>query len=257
MRFIGQHHIMRQLKFILPNLFRNKDSGANILLKGPSGFGKTTMAHQICQYLSGKMYRFFLQESETFVFDRRVIFIDEIHKVKNLERFYHLMDEKQHVLIFASNEDGELPEAFVNRCYEFIFDDYDDDELSLISREIVKFPVSDEQILEIVNAGNRNPRVIESLCRRIGIYFTENNINNTLETDFSALISEIFMIKDGLDPLCLRYLESLKTAGGVASLSLIKTMLHVDETALKTNVEPVLIRKGLIRITSKGRSLVE
>ena len=248
---------MNQLKFILPDLDANKDKGANFLIKGPSGFGKTRMAKAICDYLAGKHYQFFLGESSRFSFVKRVVFIDEIHTVANLERFYPVMDTKTHVFVFATNHDATLPEAFVNRCYEFVFDDYSDDELLLMVREYIKFPATDTQLMEIINAGNRNPRIIlESLCDRLVIYFRENKISDTSAIDFRQLILDIFRIDDGLDTLCKRYIEVLKSLGGRASFNLIKTLLHTDEDSIKNNVEPILIRKKILEITSKGRSLI-
>ena len=256
MRFIGQHHIMNQLKFLLPDLDRNKHKGANFLLKGPSGFGKTLMAHNMCRFLARDSYQFFLAETREFNFVKRVVFIDEIHKVSDLERFYPLMDEKNHVFVFATNHDAVLPEAFVNRTYEFIFDDYSEEELQLIARESCQFSATDKQISDIIIAGNGNPRIIESICERLWIYFSENKISVTEGMSFSAVISEIFRINNGLDTLCIRYIDTLKSLGGVASFNLIKTVLHTDEDSIKNTVEPLLMKKGIIRITSKGRSLV-
>ena len=255
MYFIGQNHIMRQLQFILPDLYRNPDKGANILLRGPSGFGKTKMALDICRYLAGLDYEVFLREERPFEFRKRVNFIDEIHKVNNIERFYYIMDEKSKVFIFATNHDSALEEAFVNRCYEFIFDDYDEDELLLIARESCNFSCEDSQLKAVIDAANKNPRVIKSLCQRLGTYFRENNIANTNSLDFEELMKSIFRIEGGLDTVCKRYIEAVKNSGGCASLSLITTILHVDRKTLTDRVEPILITKGLIKITSKGRTL--
>jgi Holliday junction resolvasome RuvABC ATP-dependent DNA helicase subunit len=226
-------------------------------LKGPSGFGKTLMAHNICRFLARDSYQFFLAETKEFDFIKRVVFIDEIHKVNDLERFYPLMDERSHVFVFATNHDAILPEAFVNRTYEFIFDDYSEEELQLIARESCKFSATDKQILDILIAGNNNPRIIKSICERLWIYFSENKIRVKDEMNFSAIISEVFKINNGLDILCVRYIETLKSLGGVASFNLIKTILHTDEDSIKNTVEPLLMKKGIIRITSKGRSLVQ
>ena len=82
MRFIGQHHIMNQLAFMLPNLYKFPDKGANILLRGPSGFGKTTMALGICHYLAstGKNFEVYLADWTEYRFRQRVIFIDEVDR---------------------------------------------------------------------------------------------------------------------------------------------------------------------------------
>jgi Holliday junction resolvasome RuvABC ATP-dependent DNA helicase subunit len=248
---------MRQLRFILPNLYKNIEAGANILIRGPSGFGKTEMAFACCRYLAPNgAFQVFNGESGLFIFPKRVVFIDEIHTVPLLERLYHTMDEKRHVLIFASNHDGNLPEAFVNRCFDFILDDYTEEELILIARESSDFIATDAQFLDIVDAGNRNPRIIKSLCLRLGVYFAESNIRTVNNLNFATLISDIFRINNGLDTLCVRYIETLQSIGGTGSLSLIKSILHVDESSIKNSVEPVLLKKNIIRITPKGRTLI-
>lgn len=257
MIFVGQHHIMNQLKFILPELYRNKEKGAGILLVGPSGYGKTTMAISICHYLVGKSFAYYWGDSmQDFEFNKRVTFIDEIHKMQNPERLYKVLDEKQKVLILATNENANLPEPLVNRCYEFIFTDYSDEELILIARESSVFSASDESYLVIVEAGNRNPREIKSLVDRLGLYFQANPSVNSRSADYKQILKEVFQITNGLDTLCRRYLEVLSDIGGTGSLHLLKGILHVPEDILKNRVEPVLLRKGLIKISSKGRSLI-
>lgn len=260
MKFIGQAHIMNQLKFILPDLYKNTEHGANLLLRGPSGYGKTTMSLAIAHYLAGKQFEYYLGSWTKFRFEKRVIFIDEIHSMENPEILYPLMDLKytpeNHVFILATNQDGNLPEALVNRCYQFIFDDYSDEELLLIAREDIGFSVTDENLMLILDAGNRNPRKIKSLVDRFSTYFRENSDISSTTADYNLILSNVFGIKDGLDTLCRRYLEVLSDVGGTASITLLKNILHVDEGTIKNDIEPVLLRKSLVKITAKGRSLV-
>jgi len=247
---------MGQLKFLLPDLYKNREKGANFLLKGPSGYGKTTMALSICHYLAGKNFELYWANWTQMKFHKRVIFIDEVHKMQDFESLYPILDQKNHVIILATNQDGNLPEALVNRCYEFVFDDYSDEELLIIARESSRFSARDESFMEIIEAGNRNPRIVKSLVDRFSVYFSENSNISSLSANFTEILTNVFDIKGGLDTLCRRYLEVLNDVGGTASLSLLKNALHVDESTLKNNVEPVLLKKSKIRITSKGRSLL-
>lgn len=256
MRYIGQSHIMRQLKFLLPDLYSDTTRGANILLRGPSGYGKTTMALAIGRYLSdGNNFEIYWADWTPFQFKKRVVFIDEVHRIKEIESLYGVMDEKKHVLLFATNQTAELPEAFSNRCWEYIFDDYHDDELLLIAMESSRFSASEEAYKHIIEAGNRNPRIIKSLVDKLGTYFEQNKIDST-KADFKKILEEIFDIKDGLDTLARRYLEVLEDVGGTAAISLLHNSLHVDKGTLLNTVEPVLLRKGLVKITSKGRTRI-
>lgn len=260
MRFIGQKHIMRELYPILRELYE-RDVGVNFLLRGPSGYGKTTMALSICEFLAGKNFRVYWanprMKVEDLVFDKRVVFIDEIHKFPDHESLYAIMDSGKHVLVFATNQDSVLPEAFSNRCYKYIFDDYSDEALILIAMESADFSTSDENFLHIIEAGNRNPRIIKQLIDKFGFYFKQFPNVNPRTADYKKILEEVFSIQDGLDTLCRRYMEVLQDVGGVASLSLLKNILHVDEGTLTDSVEPVLIRKKLVRITKKGRTIYD
>jgi len=256
MRYIGQLHIMKQLKALLPELLENPGMGANILFRGPSGYGKTTMALAACHYLAGKDFEVYWADWTEWKFSKRVVFIDEVHKVKDLESLFKIMDSREHVIMFATNQDATLPEAFVNRCvWEFIFDDYHDDELLLIARESASFSASDEQFMLIVDAGNRNPRIIKGLTDKLGVYLRQNSMNSET-ADFKEILENTFDIKDGLDTLARRYLEVLDDVGGTASINLLRSILHVDEGTLKNSVEPVLLRKGLVEIKPKGRTRI-
>lgn len=255
MYFIGQKHIMKQLQIILPELFEKKNIGCNILLRAPSGYGKTTMALSICKYLSGNFFQIYWADWTEYNFRKRVIFIDEIHRIKQFEVLYGPMDSGKHVFIFATNQDGNLPEALCTRCYEFIFGDYSTEELMLIAKDSSSFSTTDESLEVIVESGNRNPRVIKSLVSRLNIYFDRSPEINSRTANFREIMKNIFSIEDGLDNLCRNYLQTLQDLGGTSSLFLLKSVLHVDENTLKREVEPILVKKGKIRITSRGRSL--
>lgn len=256
MIFIGQRHIMKQLRFILPDLYSHREKGCNILIRGPSGYGKTTLAISMAKYITnGNSFQVFWADWTKMKFHKRVVFIDEIHKMTDHEKLYGDMDSGKHVFIFATNQDGNLPEAFSNRCYEFILSEYTMEELMLIAKDACSFSTTDESLQEIVEAGNMNPRIIKSLCARLSTYFSVNKDSNPMEDNFKEILKEVFSIEDGLDGLCRSYLEVLADVGGTASIFLLKSILHVDDATLKRTIEPVLLRKGLIKITSKGRSL--
>lgn len=255
MIFVGQKHIMRQLKFILPDLY-NSTQGENFLLRGRSGFGKTTLAISMAHYLAGNNFQVYLGDWTQFNFRKRVIFIDEVHTMKSFEFLFPIMDSKQHIFIFATNQDGNLPEAFTNRCIHFVFGDYDDIELLIIARESATFSAPDESFMKIIEAGNRNPRIVKSYVDRLGRYFNQNPQVDSNTVDFDYIFQNIFSVENGLDTLSRRYLEVLNDVGGTASISLLKSILHIDESTLKNEVEPILLTKKLIKITSKGRTLI-
>ena len=258
MIFIGQTHIMNELRDLLRDLYVYKSMGENLLFVGPSGYGKTTIATSVCGFLAEKNFDVFQGETCPVppVFGKRVVFVDEIHKYRSIELFYPLMDSKRHILVFATNENGDLPEPFLNRCSEYIFGDYTDEELLLICLQHAAFKTSHENIRKIIAAGNRNPRIIKRLLDKFERYLRYHTDVDPLTTDFNTILEEVFQIEDGLDVLCRRYLQVLNDIGGTGSLLTLKSLLHVSEQILKTQVEPVLMQKGLIKVTSKGRSIL-
>jgi Holliday junction resolvasome RuvABC ATP-dependent DNA helicase subunit len=260
MRFVGQNHIMNQLSDILPQLYLDELRGENFLFSGPSGFGKTTMAVGLCNYLSGRNFEFYLADRKKFLFNKRVIFIDEVHLIKEIEILFPIMDEKSHVLVFATNHDSILQEAFVNRCFHYIFSDYSDEDLLIIckdySRDYSHTILPDYGLMEIIHAGNNNPRIIKSLLDRILYYLSNNPSVDKNTANYREILSHVFDIKDGIDTTARRYMEILDDLGGTSSLSMLKSAMHVDEGTLRNVVEPILLRKKLIKISQRGRSLV-
>lgn len=256
MFFIGQNHIINQLKLVLRDMHNNPHMGVGILLVGPSGYGKTTLAISICEYLAGKKFEYHLGTDKTFPLVKRVCLIDEIHKMADVEVLYPILDRKQQVIVMTTNRNGGLPEALRNRCEEYIFTDYDDDELLLMAREVADFSVTDENLMKLVEAANRNPRILKRLVKNFSRYFEQNPQINSGEVDFTPILMEVFHNDGGLDTICMRYLEILDRIGGNSSLTMLSNILHVDKEVLTDQVEPILLQKGLITISSRGRKLL-
>lgn len=242
---------------MLPELYENPQEGISILLDGPSGYGKTTLALAICEYLAGKNFEYYLYDRKEFLFQKRVIFIDEVHRMKEPEVLFPIMDSKKHVLILATNHTGGLPEALRNRCREFIFGDYDDEELELMAMESASFSTTEENYMKMVRASNGNPRIlVDNIVDTFGMYFRQNPDVNPMTIDFDDILENVLHISGGIDTHCRRYLEILGTVGGTASLSLLSNILHIDQETLRNQIEPVLIKKGLLTISPKGRKLL-
>ena len=248
---------MNQLKDILPHLYEN-DVGMNILMRGPSGWGKTRMSFMICNYLTGGSYQYCLGDSVVFDEKTRVHFIDEVHLLEHPETVYPYMDSGKYVIVLATNDVALLPEALSNRCTEFIFDRYTIEELREICKMSLKVDMQNSFLDYIIESGGYNPRIIKNLIGRLNIILfrrPEIIIGLNLE-EFKYLLQITFGIKDGMDIMCSRYLDTLKSLGGTASINTISTYIHIDQNTIKFYVEPVLLYKNRIKITSKGRSLI-
>jgi len=258
MYFIGQRHIMNQLRDILPHLYEN-DVGMSILIRGPSGWGKTRMSFMICNYLTGGDFDYCLGDSVVFHDNRRVHFIDEVHRIEHPESLYPKMDSGKYVIILTTNDVALLPEALSNRCVEFNFDRYSVPELREISSTALQCELPDSFLDYIIESGGGNPRIIiKSLISRLNIIVSRRpDVVKNLNLDqFKVLLDQTFGIRDGMDIMCSRYLEALSALGGTAAIATISTYMHVDQNTLKFYAEPILLYKNKIRISNKGRSLV-
>lgn len=255
MIFIGQESIMRQLSVYLPKLRKDESLSMTFLLKAPSGWGKTKMAFSICNYLSHGKFEYCLGDKINIAFSERVIFIDEVHLLERPEIIYPIIDSGKHVIVLATNEVSILPEALVNRCVNLIFAEYSQEELREMGKVYLSVPFKEELLDYLIESSARNPRVLKSLCYRLNM-MNPSKISNLSLEDFQMFLFKMFGIKDGMDEITRRYLETLVRIGGRASLNTLSTLLHVDENTIRFYVEPVLIYKGLVQINSRGRSIV-
>jgi Holliday junction resolvasome RuvABC ATP-dependent DNA helicase subunit len=257
MIFLGQHHIMNRLGILMPTLYKNPSMGLGILFAGPSGYGKTTLAISSANYLTkGHPFTTHLGSDKEFHFERHVTLIDEVHLMQVPEILYPILDEKKKVLILTTNFSGNLPEALRNRCREYVFTEYSEDELVLMAMENASFKTTIENYLHLVKATNGNPRELKKLVDDFGMYFNQNPSMNTMEVNFEEILANVYEIENGINTLCRRYLEVLSDVGGKASLNLLKIILHLDVNVITQEIEPVLLKKGLVQISSKGRILV-
>ena len=255
--FIGQKHITTQLDLILPHVKR-EHSGIALLLRGPSGYGKTDLARRICNVLADDSYLESLGNDISIREEVWVHFIDEIHLCKEPEVLYPLLDFNKHVLILATNFDSSLPEALTNRCENFLFTAYSDDELMTIFNNVFPYVLPERVVKHIIEIAGRCPRVIiRTYVNNLKMYFSSNR-ELLVRGDCQELIDTIDTIhgiKNGLDANSQHYLASLTGLGGRASLGLLASSMKLDTNSIRYGIEPILMYKGLIKITSKGREL--
>jgi Holliday junction resolvasome RuvABC ATP-dependent DNA helicase subunit len=266
MNLVVQPQIKGKLQPILAMISKT-GKPVHFLFRGPSGYGKTELASHVTAWINGKfsgasVVPYTLGDKaklEDFSGKWKAYFIDEIHLCQYPEMFYPLMDRWDTIFVFATNFDSKLPEAFSNRCQSFVFSRYTTEQLRKIFRE--HFPhlkVGDGLIDWCAELADYNPRI---LLREYGN--TIDALNAWYDGGFVrlnedqqiTLLCQRLGIKDNLPKLHQDYLQALKEAGGRASLPLLTQLLHLDELTIKYQIEPKLLKRGLIKISSKGRQL--
>jgi hypothetical protein len=258
MEFIGQESWREEFLGIYNELL--KGNNFNIVFRAPSGYGKTFLALRTLNCLGTKNGVYYFPSADGLSLEppfrpvKRIHIIDEAHGLKNQETFYPLMDMGTYTFFFLTNESGLLKEPLMNRCIQFIFTPYTEEELTQIAKySLEKYHLSDSLLQEI---GKRciHPRDAKNICQRLSIIFNSHFVPKTVE-ELEYILSVIMGIdKDGFSTLEKTYLDFLGTVG-TASLDTLSYGTRLDKATIMRDVEPRLIYKNKIKITSKGRTL--
>lgn len=234
-------------------------TGVNLLFRGASGYGKTQLSKGCCNFLVGNNYQTCLGNNVKFDNNIWVHFIDEVHLLPQPEILYPIMDSGIYVFVFATNFDSLLPEAFTNRCTNFVFTDYSDSELTDIFKFHSKLKFTNSVIKYIIDASGRNPRVmVRTFINTLYMHYYKNQDELMHKSDEEIIneIDALFGISGGLNRICRHYLETLQKLGGRTSINLLCSAANLDQNTVKYEIEPVLIYKNLLKITSRGRELI-
>lgn len=261
--FIGQEARIPELAILIDQA--KAGTGMNILLMASSGHGKTMLGSIIVQYLDPSHTSSFYyipnkQGIINFQENARIHFIDEVHLLKTPELLYEYMNDNRYIFILATNEFYELAEPLRNRCYPIEFLPYSKDnlhDLVKITLKRKKIQVSNSISKKISLFGRNNPRILIKLTERLAFIFKQKGIPDNV-TKLIKIIWEILHIKTGgFTELDTRYLKFMEEIGGIASIRTISGGTDIPTTVILEDIEPFLISKKLLRITSQGRKLIK
>lgn len=258
--YIGQQQIVTELLSVSSGLKSRKVTSLNILLRSSPGMGKTLLAKQFAKSISS-LYSYQVVKNST-LFDKKmatmqVHIIDEIHCDKNIESLYPLMDANKYVFIFCTTDSGELPDAFISRCISLSFRDYTDSEMGKIlysyaRRKQYNFT---KDVCDLIATYSRgSPRIGKQTLDRVALLIDRDYNANTVAGVKTAL-KNIGIYEGGYTDLDIRYLQTLEDRGRL-SLDNLSRILRIDKLTLTTQIEPFLIMRGDVSITSRGRQRV-
>ena len=289
-QYIGQNEIKEMLHVYIQAAKKRVESLDHMLLYGPPGLGKTTLAFVTANELGVKMKVTSGPAIErsgdlaallTSLEPGDVLFIDEIHRLPRQveEVLYAAMEDyvldivigKDHearsiridlppfTLVGATTRFGDLSAPLRDRFgVVFRLNYYNNEDLAVICKRTASVygnSIDDEAIKSLSTRSRGTPRIVNRLFRRVRDFADMMN-----DGYVTGDITNRALLKLGIDPLGLdqtdyRYLEALITRykGGPAGLEAIAASISEEVTTVEDVYEPFLLQEGFISRTPRGR----
>lgn len=290
--FTGQKTVCENLKIFITAALARGEALDHVLLSGPPGLGKTTLAQIVAHELDVD-FRSIAAPTITKIGDlaailttvqpNSVLFIDEIHRLLPTieETLYSAMEDFQldvlvgsgpaattvrvplqpFTLIGATTRSGLLSQPLRDRFgIPLRLDFYDPAELKKIvvrGASILNMGITDNGAIEIAKRSRGTPRVAGRLLKRVrdfAVFEGKEEIDAELA---DKALKRLDVDKQGLDMMDRRYLTCIaqKYAGGPVGADTLAAALSEERDTIEEVIEPYLLQQGYIQRTPRGRML--
>lgn len=288
--YIGQKEIKRNLTIFLEAAKKRKEPLEHVLLHGPAGLGKTTLAFIIgtemgtnVKITSGPAMekQGDLASVLTNLAAGDVLFIDEIHRLRPVveEVLYTAMEDfaidimlgkgpsaravrlnlPRFTLVGATTKVSLLSSPLRDRfgnVYKFNFYDIDDiKKIILRSARILEVKLDEEAAQHLAECSRQTPRIANRLLRRVRDFADYHSQKIIAKKIVEEALHSLGVDELGLDGMDRDILQTLieKFRGGPVGLNTISSALSEEEETLEDIYEPYLIQLGFLERTPRGR----